>query len=97
MRRMAALVAILAALATPARAAERPGERLDAQMLLDLDLLTEADPTRHRDQSLAERMRLLEVLRMLESPAGAAPARGSSTPAARPPATSTAPAEGGAK
>ncbi len=96
MRRMAALIAILAALATPARAGDRPADRVDAQMLLDLDLLAEADPTRHRDQSLAERRRMLEVLRMLESAAGAAPARGSSTPPARPPATPRS-AEGGTR
>lgn len=97
MRRMAALIAVLATLATPARAADRPADRVDAQMLLDLELLTEADPARHRDQGLAERMRMLEVLRLLESPAGATHARGSSRPAARPPAPSMPTAEGGAK
>ena len=97
MRRMAAVIALLAALAMPARAADRPGGRLDAQMLLDLDLLAEADPARHRDQGIAERMRMLEMLRLLESPAGAAPADRASTPAARPSATPAAPAEAGSK
>ncbi len=95
MRRVAALLAVVAALATPARAADRPSERLDAQMLLDLELLREADPARHRDQSLAERMRMLEVLRMLESPAAATPAR--ETPGARPSATPAPPTQGGVK
>src|SRR5438046_2426725 len=63
-------------------------ERVDAQMLLDLELLREGDPARHRDQSLAERMRMLELLRVLESPAAATPARESSPPGVRPPATS---------
>jgi hypothetical protein len=97
MRRMAAVIALLAALAMPARAADRPGGRLDAQMLLDLDLLAEADPARHRDQGIAERMRMLEMLRLLESPAGAAPADRASTPAARPSATPAPPAEAGSK
>ena len=97
MRRMAAVIALLAALAMPARAADRPGGRLDAQMLLDLDLLAEADPARHRDQGIAEHMRMLEMLRLLESPAGAAPADRASTPAARPSATPVPPAEAGSK
>ena len=97
MRRMAAAIALLAALAMPARAADRPGGRVDAQMLLDLDLLTEADPARHRDQGIAERMRMLEMLRLLESPAGAAPADRASTPPARPSTTPAPPAEAGSK
>src|SRR3989442_14846824 len=54
MRPVAALLTLVAAPATPPRAADPPSERLDAQMLLDLELLREADPARHRDQSLAE-------------------------------------------
>jgi hypothetical protein len=90
---MAVLIAMVAAVVTPARAADQPP--IDAQMLLDLDLLTDGDPARHRDQSVAERLRMLELLRLLESPAAATPAR-----AARPPATPAPPApppEGGAK
>jgi hypothetical protein len=94
---MTALIAVLVALASPARAADRPGDRVDAQMLLDLDLLAEGDPARHRDQSVAERMRMLEMLGLLESPAGATPARRSSTPAARPSPTPPAPADAGSK
>ena len=55
MREMAAVIALVTALATPARAADRAADRVDAQMLLDLELLAEADPARHRDQTLAER------------------------------------------
>ena len=89
MRRMAAAIVLLAALATPARAADRPAGRVDAQMLLDLDLLADGDPARHRDQGIAERMRMLEMLRLLESPATATSADRAATPAARPPATPT--------
>jgi hypothetical protein len=63
MRRVAACLAVVALAAGPARATER----LDAEMLLDLDLLRE-DPARYRDQGLAERIRVLEILRMLETP-----------------------------
>jgi len=97
MRRMAALIAVLVALASRAHAADRPGDRVDAQMLLDLDLLAEGDPSQHRDQGLAERMRMLEILGLLESPAGTTPARRSSTPAARPAPTPSAPVDPGSK
>jgi hypothetical protein len=97
MRRMTAAIALVAALATPARAADRPAGRVDAQMLLDLDLLTEADPSRHRDQGIAERMRMLEMLRLLESPAAATPADRAATPAVRPSATPAPPAEAAPK
>jgi len=95
MRSMVAVIALVAAFAAPARAADRPGGRVDAQMLLDLDLLAEADPARHRDQGIAERMRMLEMLRLLESPAGAAPVDRTSTPAAPP--TPSSPGEAGSK
>lgn len=95
MRRMAAVIALAVALATPARAADRPASRVDAQMLLDLDLLADGDPARHRDQGIAERMRMLEMLRLLESPAAATPADRAATPAARPSATPAPPADAG--
>ena len=95
MRRMAALIAILAALTTPARAADRTGQRVDAQMLLDLDLLAEGDPARHRDQGVAERLRMLEMLGLLESPAATTPARRAPTPSGRvAPPSSPAPEAG---
>lgn len=37
-------------------------ERPDAQMLLDLDLLREADPRAHREVPVARSVRLLEFL-----------------------------------
>jgi len=96
MRRMAAaVIALVAALAAPVCAADNPGGRVDAQMLLDLDLLAEADPARHRDQGIAERMRMLEMLRLLESPAGATPADRAATPAIR--STPPSPGEAGSK
>lgn len=97
MRHMGAVIALVAALAAPVRAADRPAGRVDAQMLLDLDLLAEADPAQHRDQGIAERMRMLEMLRLLESPAGATPAGRASTPAARPSPAPASPAEAGSK
>ena len=98
MRRMAAVLIALAAVATPVHGGDRPSDRVDAQMLLDLDLLAEGDPAQHHDQSVAERMRMLEVLRMLDSPAGPAPAR--SAMPVEPRSSSTAPtpqATGGAR
>src|SRR5262249_42094035 len=89
MRRMAAAIVLLAALATPARAADRPAGRVDAQMLLDLDLLADGDPARHRDQGIAERMRMLDRRLLPDPPAPAPPADRAATPAARPPATPT--------
>ena len=91
MRAMAAVVGIVAALATPALAADRRADRVDAQMLLDLDLLSQGDPARHRDQGVAEELGVLEMLRRLESPADAAPARRRSAP---PPPATPAPADG---
>jgi hypothetical protein len=82
MRGAAALLAVLVLVNTAGAAAS--DARVDAKLLLDLDLLAETDPARHRDQGPAERMRMLELLRMLESPAAAAPARESS-PATTPP------------
>jgi hypothetical protein len=93
MRRVAVVLTVLAALTTPAHAAERG----DAQMQLDLELLREGDPARHRDQGLAERMRMLEVLRVLESPAAATPAREPAPPGARPPATPAPSVQEGAR
>jgi hypothetical protein len=86
---------VLGAVATMAHAGDRPSDRIDAQMLLDLDLLAEGDPARHHDQGVAERMRMLEMLRLLESPAAAAPAR--SDGPAEPRSSTTSPANGGAR
>ena len=68
----AALLSLLGLVtARPARAADPPGQPPDAQMLLDLELLKEADLARDRGffarMRLFERMRVLEALPTLES------------------------------
>jgi hypothetical protein len=80
MRALVALLAVLAALtisASAARATETPG----AELLLDLDLLREADPRLHREGGVARSVPLLEFLRRLEPPASARPDRGPKPPA----------------
>ena len=67
MRALAAALVFLALAASGARAAERP----DAEMLLDLDLLREADPRAQRDEAVAREVRLLELLDRLQAPAAA--------------------------
>jgi hypothetical protein len=80
------LLVLVAALAG-ARAEAAPEETPDAQMLLDLDLLTQPE-ARDRDfmrrLSLFERLRLLELLRMLDETPAAAARRPSGGPAGPP-------------
>jgi hypothetical protein len=90
MRGVLAGLAVLAAVAAPAAA--RAAEKLDAQMLLDLDLLRE-DPARYRERGAAERAQMLELLRLLETPSAATPA-GEAPGAPRP---TPPPAQGGVK
>lgn len=80
MRVPAVLLALLTALAVSAPAAIAATERPDAQMLLDLDLLRQADPRAHREVPVARSVRLLEFLKRLEAPA-AARRHGDSKPA----------------
>jgi hypothetical protein len=62
----AALLSVLGLVtARPARAADPPGQPPDAQMLLDLELLKEADLG--RDRSFLTRMRIVERMRVLEA------------------------------
>src|SRR6185295_14147512 len=65
-----ALLAAPAARAADAPAAKGTGERVDAAILRDLDLLASPDYTRDRDvagrMAVLERLRLLEMLRLLE-------------------------------
>lgn len=62
----AALLALLGLMTErPAHAADLPGQRPDAQMLLDLELLNETDLA--RDRSFLTRMRIVERLRLLEA------------------------------
>lgn len=74
----AAWLSVVGLVTVPAaRAAEAAGQRPDAQMLLDLELLKEADLARDRGflarMRLFERMRVLEALPALDSPAQAPP------------------------
>ena len=90
---------VLVAALTGARGAAAPEDPPDAQMLLDLDLLSQPE-ARDRDfvrrLSLFERLRMLELYRMLdETPTAAArrPPAGPATPAPSPaPATPAQPA-----
>ena len=69
MRRV--VVALLAAVLLAARASGAAEEVPDAQLLLDLDLLSQPQPQERdlmRRLSVVERLRLLELFRFLESP-----------------------------
>jgi hypothetical protein len=81
MRSVVGLVAVMVAQVAPLPGA--PAGGVDAQMLLDLDLLRDADPARHRDQAIVERLRLLELLRAIEAPVapGAPPRERPASPA----------------
>jgi len=79
MRAPALLLALLTVLAVSAPALAAT-ERPEAQMLLDLDLLRQADPRAHREVPVARSVRLLEFLKRLEAPA-AARRHGDSKPA----------------
>jgi hypothetical protein len=78
---------VLVAALPGARAEAAPEAVPDAQMLLDLDLLTQPE-ARDRDfmrrLSLFERLRLLELFRMLEETPAAAARRPSGGPAGPP-------------
>jgi hypothetical protein len=78
---------VLVAALPGARAETAPEAVPDAQMLLDLDLLTQPE-ARDRDfmrrLSLFERLRLLELFRMLEETPAAAARRPSGGPAGPP-------------
>ena len=67
MRVLAAALVVLAVAAPAARAAER----VQAEMLLDLDLLRESDPRAQRDGPVVRDVRLLELLERLQAPAAA--------------------------
>lgn len=73
MRAAAALLALLTVLPASAPSALAATERPEAQMLLDLDLLREADPRAHREMPVARSVRLLEFLKRLQTPAAARP------------------------
>jgi hypothetical protein len=82
MRAAAPLLALLAVLTVSAPAALAATDHPEAQMLLDLDLLREADPRAHREMPVARSVRLLEFLKRLQTPATARP-NGDGRPAPR--------------
>ena len=73
MRAASLLLTLLTVLAVSAPAALAATDRPEAQMLLDLDLLREADPRAHREIPVARSVRLLEFLQRLQRPAAARP------------------------
>jgi len=78
---------VIAAGLMGARGEAAPEETPDAQMLLDLDILTQPE-ARDRDfmrrMSLFERLRMIELFRMLDETPTAAARRPPGTPAAPP-------------
>lgn len=83
------VVATVLLTATAARAAEPPKGALDAEMLRDLDVLGSPSYARDRElgrkMSVIERLRMLEVLRQMETD----PASGT-LPAGHPPTSPSA-------
>jgi hypothetical protein len=68
--RALALALVVAALVVAARAGGAAEEVPDAQLLLDLDLLSQAEPQERdlmRRMSVVERLQLLELFRFLEA------------------------------
>ena len=88
------MLVLVAALAG-ARGEAAPEEMPDAQLLLDLDLLTQPE-ARDRDfmrrLSLFERLRLLELFRMLDETPAAAARRPPGGPGGTPPPSGAPPA-----
>ena len=88
------MLVLVAALAG-ARGEAAPEETPDAQLLLDLDLLTQPE-ARDRDfmrrLSLFERLRLLELFRMLDETPAAAARRPPGGPGGTPPSSGAPPA-----
>ena len=88
------MLVLLAGLAA-ARGEAAPEETPDAQLLLDLDLLAQPE-ARDRDfmrrLSLFERLRLLELFRMLDETPAAAARRPPGGPGGTPPSSGAPPA-----
>jgi hypothetical protein len=73
------VVAVVTVTLLAARAGAATDEVPDAQLLLDLDLLSQAEPHERdlmRRLSLVERLRLLEVFRLLDTRPASPPERG---------------------
>jgi hypothetical protein len=76
-RTLTAALGLAAIVAGPAAAGEEPPPVPDAQLLLDLDLLIQAEPQERdlmRRMSLVERLRVLELFRYLDARPAVAPA-----------------------
>jgi hypothetical protein len=76
-RTLAAALGLAALVGGPAAAGEEPPPVPDAQLLLDLDLLMQAEPQERdliRRMSVVERLRLLELFRYLDARPAVAPA-----------------------
>jgi hypothetical protein len=74
MRPLLVLALVLGVATAAARVEAATPEKPDAQMLLDLDLLREADPRVPWISPVVGNLRLLEFLRRLQAPAAATPA-----------------------
>jgi hypothetical protein len=75
----AIVVALLTVTLLAARASAATDEVPDAQLLLDLDLLSQAEPHERdlmRRLSLVERLRMLEIFRLLDTRPASPPERG---------------------
>jgi hypothetical protein len=75
----AIVVALVTVALLTARAGAATDEVPDAQLLLDLDLLSQAEPHERdlmRRLSLVERLRMLEVFRLLDARPASPPERG---------------------
>ena len=76
-RTLAAALGLAALVGGVAAAGEEPPSVPDAQLLLDLDLLIQAEPQERdlmRRMSVVERLRLLELFRYLDARPAVAPA-----------------------
>ena len=76
-RTLAAALGLAALVGGHAAAGEEPPSVPDAQLLLDLDLLIQAEPQERdlmRRMSVVERLRLLELFRHLDARPAVAPA-----------------------
>ena len=76
-RTLAAALGLTALVGGHAAAGEEPPSVPDAQLLLDLDLLIQAEPQERdlmRRMSVVERLRLLELFRYLDARPTVAPA-----------------------
>ena len=87
-RTLATALGLAALVAGAAVGGEEPPPVPDAQLLLDLDLLIQAEPQERdlmRRMSVVERLRVLEVFRYLDARPAAGPAEPRTPPPPPPP------------